>query len=218
MNKYYVYAYLREDSTPYYIGKGSGKRAWVSNRVTPKPTDLSKICILYSNLTEQEALEFEIKLIKQYGRKDNGTGILRNKTDGGDGASGRITNFTEEWKAKLRKPKKMTEAGSKSLSEFAKNRIPWNKGKPMSNEQKKKLSDSRKGCIHSEETKQKMSEMRRGKPGRKHSEHTKKKLSDINRGKTTSEETRKKISEGLKRKYNDRKLTDLANKGNTASL
>ena len=205
MNKYYVYAYLREDLTPYYIGKGSGKRAWTSTRVTSKPADPSRICILQNNLTEQEALDIEIKLIAHYGRKDNGTGILRNLTNGGDGVSGRIITFTEEWKAKLRKPKKMTETGRRALSEYAKQRTPWNKGKPMSEEQKKKLSEANTGKKRTSEVKEKMSQMRQGKPGKKHSEDTKKKLSIINKGKTIDEVTKKKISDGLKRKHAERK-------------
>ena len=90
MNIYYVYQYLREDMTPYYIGKGSKGRAYKYQRVIPKPTDKNRIQIVAHKLSESEAFLLEIKLIKHYGRKDLGTGILRNITDGGDGVPRRI--------------------------------------------------------------------------------------------------------------------------------
>ena len=91
-NTYYVYAYLREDGTPYYIGKGIGQRAWkhVKRDPTHPPKDTNRIVLLKEQLSETDAFDIEKQLISQYGRIDIGTGILRNRTDGGEGARGII--------------------------------------------------------------------------------------------------------------------------------
>lgn len=88
---YYVYAYLREDGSPYYIGKGKKYRAWChsKNDTISPPTDKSRIIFIERNLSDIGALALERRMISWYGRIDLGTGILRNKTDGGDGVSGR---------------------------------------------------------------------------------------------------------------------------------
>jgi len=157
--EYYTYAYLREDKTPYYIGKGQGNRAYRRSKTDIKPPkDKSRILILKNNLTEEEeAFRHEVYMIDVFGRKDLGTGILHNRTNGGDGASGCI--HSEESKRKM--------------SEAMKGENSPNYGKSLSEETRRKMSEARKNP--SEETRRKMSEVQRG---RTHSEETKRKISE----------------------------------------
>jgi hypothetical protein len=97
-NTYYVYQYLREDGTPYYIGKGKDGRAYSKNRRATIPP-IERIELVKENMTEDDALAYEIELIAKYGRKDIGTGILRNLTDGGEGTSGRV--YTDATRHKM---------------------------------------------------------------------------------------------------------------------
>ena len=89
-NNFYVYAYLRQNGTPYYIGKGSKYRAWTKHKGILVPKEKSRIVIMEHNLTNIGSLALERFYIRWYGRKNNNTGILRNLTDGGEGTIGII--------------------------------------------------------------------------------------------------------------------------------
>ena len=84
LNYFYVYAYLRKDGTPYYIGKGQGYRIHDKYGHILPPKD--RRVKIKENLFEDEALELEAELILKYGRKkyDKG-GILYNESIGGEG-------------------------------------------------------------------------------------------------------------------------------------
>lgn len=165
---FYVYAhYIPGDPLPFYIGKGSGYRitrrndrsAWWKRIVNKYGLEAK---ILYENLSYSEANNLEKKLIKEFGRRDVGTGILINHTDGGEGIanpskevrnkiseSNRKRIVSEETKKKMsasKKGQKLTECTKAKM----KGRIPWNKGMvgipgtPHTEETKKRISDIKK--------------------------------------------------------------------------
>lgn len=122
---FYTYAYLREDGTPYYIGKGKGKRWYYKYGKNCKPPkDKSRIIKLKQNLTEEEAFKHEVYMIAIFGKKCDGTGILMNIADGGN-APPKIYGDNHHMK---------TEEYKKRVSEKLtgrKGHPAWNKGIPI---------------------------------------------------------------------------------------
>lgn len=107
-NNFYVYGlYDPRTNQPFYIGKGKGARMFMHLREAKLPpenqTNKLKCAIINNimqvgfkpiitkinlNLSEEEALNQEIILIKQIGRLIDGTGPLSNLTKGGETGSG----------------------------------------------------------------------------------------------------------------------------------
>lgn len=150
---YYVYAYVSKTSgLPYYIGKGKGRRAYVKNgRAVLPPDNKALIIFMETNLTEIGAYALERRYIQWYGRRDNNTGILLNRTEGGE----YIAN------GGARKNRKHSEETKLKMSKAAKGRTPWTKGKPRSEETKRKIGEANSNP--SKEARQKMSEAHKGK-------------------------------------------------------
>tara|TARA_S200002703_G_scaffold55909_2_gene48517 strand:+ start:4502 stop:4984 length:483 start_codon:yes stop_codon:yes gene_type:complete len=86
--KWYVYMWLREDRTPYYVGKGSFRRIHAQHKfsngnLVPIPPLDRRVIVKYFE-DEDECFFFEEWMINLYGRKEDG-GILINLCKGGGG-------------------------------------------------------------------------------------------------------------------------------------
>jgi len=164
---FYTYVWLRDDGTPYYVGKGSGNRAYIrhGHRCAP-PASVDHI-VFYIAKDEVDAFEMEELLIWYYGRWDLGLGRLRNLTNGGDSPpsrkgsppnSGSFKPGTNRWTGRVHSEK------SKVRMSKAKKGKPWSdikrkafKGYVPTEETNRKISAALKGIKRSEETRMRVS-------------------------------------------------------------
>ena len=162
MSVYYTYAYLRQDGTPYYIGKGKGNRCYERSHCVKVPP-LDRILFLKKNLTEKEAYRHEIYLIFVIGRKDLQTGVLRNMTKGGEGG-GHNKPHTEDSKRKIAEANKGKKGSNhKPFPKCAAN----SPGRIFTDEHRKNLSKARTGKKHTPETIAKIKKARNERSSRK---------------------------------------------------
>lgn len=134
-NKYYIYFHINPlKNEIFYVGKGSGKRAYCKRRRNKHWNNIvSKygyiIDIVETGLTEQLAFDREIYYIKKIGR-DN----LTNMTNGGEGGEpwnkGKKGIYTEEQLSTMRvKKRSFTDEEKISRSKDMIGKNTWMKGK-----------------------------------------------------------------------------------------
>jgi len=143
----FAYIHCKPDGTPFYVGKGSLRRAKYLGERNPHhkavvakygAKNISKGWIECSN--DETAFELEKGIIKCLRRMGV---ILTNFTDGGEGGK----NPTEETRHRLSEAAKKRGVSEKCHQA----RIAAKKGKPLSEEQKQKQSEAMKGKKFTEE-------------------------------------------------------------------
>jgi hypothetical protein len=171
---FYVYLHRRaSDGLVFYVGKGTGPRAWVWQNRNPywantKAKHGLEVEIAVCGLGEDEAFAHEKRLIAKLSNEGH---PLTNLTMGGEGMSG--YTYTDEHRRKI--------------SDAAKGRV-------RSEAEVEKWRASRAGWKHSEETKAKLSAIGAGKKRGPLPDNVKEKIAKANTGKHHSAETRAKIS------------------------
>lgn len=206
MSDFYVYAYHRSltsttapAGTPYYIGKGTKNRAFTKHNC-PVPIDPKNIVFIKENLTETDAHLLEIELIEKYGRKDINTGILHNRTNGGEGISNpslatreklAYAKRNESQETKLKRSIAAKNRVRTPLSEDTKQKISTaNSGKKRTAETKEKMSNAKVNTTLADAHKAKISKALLGKPKAPFSDSHKENIGKVHRGKPWSDARR----------------------------
>jgi hypothetical protein len=176
---YYTYAYLREDKTPYYIGRGKHHSSYKYHRMSQKHTcgipPQERRLILKDNLSKEQAIKHEEYMISLFGLVWDKTGVLRNHVKDSRGGSNKGRKLSEETK------KRMSLAMKKR----------WDSGIYDNDEYRNKISESN----------------RKNPRVKNHSEETKEKQRKASTGRLQSDETKKKRSESIKKWWAEKKLS-----------
>ena len=198
--EFYTYAHYRANETiPFYIGKGSGQRAYSTsgrseywNRVAKK--DRLRVEILAWWELEADAFEHERFLIACF--RDMGVKLC-NLTDGGDGTSGLVR--PDEWRRAVAERMRTFRIGKKDSEKTRKKKSESAKGRPMSPEAIAKTAAFHRGRKRSPETLAKMSAALKGKGlGKVVLQETREKLRVNAIGRGHTEEIKKVMSEKRK--------------------
>ena len=198
--EFYTYMWLREDGTPYYVGKGTSIRAYRKHKKQMPPP--RERIVVYGAADEADALETEIALIWYYGRKDLGMGCLRNMTDGGENPP--------NWMGKTRLPMTIEHRAKLSMAKIGK--PSPNKGRIFSEDARRNMSLSHlgkpnpnRGKQFSEEARRNMREARGNRKA--NSGSFSKGVMPWNKGAAMSaEEMRARHNESCRRHYKNKKL------------
>ena len=158
-NKVYIGITKQKPENRWNNGRGYKNNDYLVNAILKYGWDNIEHKILYNNLSKEEAEQKEIELIKKY--KSNIKKYGYNILNGGNVSDG------------------ITEETRRKISETSKGRKAWNKGKKMSDDYRKKLSEAHKGQIVSEEQRQKLREFFKG---REFSKETRNKISIAKKG------------------------------------
>lgn len=200
-----TYVHFRADGAPFYVGKGSPKRA---RHLAPKlrnkhhgsivakdGAENIKVAV-YPCSSEKAAFSLERVLVAAYRREG---AVLVNLTAGGDGPAG--MKHSEETRRQLAA---LATGKKKSAGTLAKLSASL-KGHLVSEETRALLSLRRKGAVFGPEARANMSAAHKGKPptpaalrvlaeyrgkawpkGSRHTEETRRKMSESGRGRTNA--------------------------------
>lgn len=173
MTQFYAYIY-RDPSRanePIYIGKGSGRRAWAHlkpiKRRHPFTQRLNKMIRenvqpdieVIDAIDEDHAFFLEKCLIAVIGRKDLGKGPLLNRTDGGEGDSGKI--ISDETRRKMSEAQRRVQGAAQNRPEVKAERVKIATRLMSDPERRAKISASCKQTLATPEVKAKLSEAQR---------------------------------------------------------
>lgn len=204
--KFYVYTHSDSAGIPFYVGKGSGNRAWrfdgrsdFHHRIVAKLGGRDCVTIkVYEVLDERHAFAIERQLISLFRKAGY---RLCNFTNGGEGVSGHVHSsdvrrkISERTKGYAKTPEHLAKLGAArkgvALSKICLDAaIETRRRNGTSEETRRKLSIAGKGRVVTEEHRARLSAAAKG---RKKSEEHVQSMREANLGKKASEETKAKM-------------------------